>query len=521
MLGDTTTLTAVAMAVAMLSVGAAFALTPTDDPLAGEDASTDAGATHEHQAAGDDGHQHSDDDGSHDHGEREVQRDRTDWGEADGEVPSEAANLTEVEDLVIEGSLDQAQLPEDVELDIPGEGTLEDPYVIERLHVRDDLTLKDTDAYVVVRETIVDGQLTLNYNGDKVHVHHNRIHDLRINENVERQEPATAGLIEDNVIDIVGQARHVSGILRGNTIGPVPEGFFEPLITDSGLQQAVPIRPQLALNIDGFHGAIFEDNTVDGAVDVRLHGHHHGSCFDCTSHNHAADSPYDHTVRWHKMTFRDNEVTVEDATAAFRYTDTNHNGNDVTADSEPEEELEEPHVHHQDLDLVANTFTGGSLVFDIVNADDRDHGPGLTADLTIQGNTVTTPAPTVRPRVPWFSDGWAGDALHVREATQADVHLVDNRLTVEDAPERGPQDALAEATPYEVRPVEEAPAGIHLDEVSNGTLEIDANTLVGARYGVLAQRMPADLTWTLTGTTFEDVDERVHTEDVANEPQDG
>ena len=113
-----------------------------------------------------------------------------------------------------------------------GSGTLADPYVISGYAVSGSLYLGDTDACVTITGNYIDGELALNWNGNCVHVHHNFIRDLRVNENVAREGYDTGGLIELNQINYVGQIRHYDGEFRDNVVGPredakLPFGVFQ------------------------------------------------------------------------------------------------------------------------------------------------------------------------------------------------------------------------------------------------------------------------------------------------------
>lgn len=434
-------------------------------------------------------------------------RERTPWPPAEGEIPTSTDGLVEVSRLLIEEEPDWDEL-EDLDVEMTGSGTLADPYVLDGLWVRDELEIKDTSDYYVVRENVIDGVLRLNWNDDRVHVHHNAVRDLRVNENIERKGEATGGLIELNDFDVVGQIRHFDGVFRANEVGPIPSGFFDDVIEDSGLMTPFFAEPR-ALNIDGFDGAVFEGNDVSGYVEMQLHGHHHASCFDCHSHNHAVESKtmeHDHTIRYHEAEFVGNTIRVDDG-VAFRYTDAAHSGDDRTANSEPNEDLEKPHVHFTRLVIADNVVEGGPMVIDILNADSRDHaneetdeveevaihpGHAYRADLLLRGNSVTWKIPEKPLAVPWL-DEEIHDGILVREVKEADVRIEGNTVALSGATEPGTFPALGMLGLFGPT---DAPAALHLTDVRSAHVDVAQNTLEGAHFGVLARDFAEDATWT-------------------------
>ena len=136
-------------------------------------------------------------------------------------------------------------------------------------------------------------------------------------------------------------------------------------------------------------------------MDIKLHGHYHGSCVPCHAHNHAESAEsearhghaMDHALRHHALDFENNTILVEGG-RALRVNDRNHAGDDRTANSEPNQELEEPHEHHTFLRLANNRLTGGPVVFDVVNADDERHaGHAQEALVHLLRNEVTMDLP--------------------------------------------------------------------------------------------------------------------------------
>lgn len=434
-------------------------------------------------------------------------RERTVWPAAEGEIPTSTDDLVEVRSILIEGKPDWEEL-EDLGVEMAGAGTLADPFVLEGLWVRGELQIKDTAQYYVVRENVIDGVLRLNWNDDRVHVHHNAVRDLRVNENIERTGEATGGLIELNTFGVVGQIRHFDGVFRANEVGPIPTGFFDDIIEDTGAFTPFFADPR-AMNIDGFDGAVFEGNTILGYVEMQLHGHHHASCFACHSHNHATSNAamkHDHTVRYHEADFVGNTILVDDG-VAFRYTDAAHSGDDRTANSEPNEDLELPHVHYTRLLIADNVIEGGPMVVDILNADSRDHDNEETedveevavhathayrADLTLRGNTVTWTLPDDPITVPWLAEE-IRDGILVRQVKEANVRIADNTVALSGSTEPG---MFAGLPMFGLFGPTDAPAALHLQGIRSAHLDVVGNGLEGAHFGVLARDFAEDATWT-------------------------
>lgn len=454
------------------------------------------------------------------------ERTRTSWPPAEGAIPSSTKGLVEVRDLLIEGKPDLDEL-EELGIALRGKGTLADPYVLEGLWVRNELEIKDTSDFYVVRDSVIGGTLRLNWNGDRVHVHHNDVRDLRVNENIERVGEATGGLIELNRFGVVGQIRHFDGVFRANEVGPIPSGFFDDVIEDSGL--AVPFFANArALNIDGFDGAVFEDNRIFGYVEMQLHGHHHASCFACHSHNHAvAAAPgHDHTIRYHEADFVGNLITVEEG-VAFRYTDAAHSGDDRTATSEPNKMLREPHVHFTRLAIERNVVEGGPMVIDILNADSRDHkneetdalepvsafaGHAFRAELTLRDNEVAYAIPEKPLVVPWL-DELVRDGILVREVKEARVDVAGNVVLVSGAVGPGLVPALPGARPL----AGEEASALRMSDVRAARLVVDGNAFEGAPVGIRAERFDEGASWELGENLFRDVEREVEA-DAASRP---
>jgi hypothetical protein len=348
----------------------------------------------------------------------------------EGEVPSraQASELPHhFEEFVVRGDDGLVEMAEKGY--ITGNGTLSNPYVIDGFRVDEELTIEDTSRPLVVENSYIDGQLTLNFVGEEVYVHHNHVRDLRVNENVEREGPTTAGLFEHNEIDYIGQIRHFGGTFQHNDVGPRPDGVVETYLSDTGPAE---LDEDVVWNFDGYHGAHVHNNTVEGRVDVKLHGHFHGSCSACPAHAHQdpEDFPADtieggeprsrHSYRYHVLDVENNTIEVEGADRALRFYDEAHAGDDQTADSEPNPYLEDKHEHHAYLRVHGNDIDGGSLAFDVVNAEnDRHEGLTQEARIDLTGNHLTRPAPRGAGLVP---------AFEAETADHATLHAEGNRF---------------------------------------------------------------------------------------------
>lgn len=385
-----------------------------------------------------------------------------------------------------------------------GRGTWEEPYVISGWSLNS-IRISDTDAFVILRENYVRNQLILNWNGDRVYVHHNYVHDLRVNQNVKRTGDATAGLVMENQFFRVGQIRHYDGEFTQNVVG------------SQDLTTTPTLMGQVAVNFDGFHGARFHHNTVYGIVDVRLHGHHHGSGFDGHSHNHGKDrahvhedgSQVNHSVRYHEV-FVENNRIVSYTPYALRYFDRAHAANDRTAASEQNKNLSKPHVHYLKVHFVGNEVVGGAIFVDVVNAPDELHTLGAShAWIHVEKNLVTLrsyqDAPRVGPAgVLPLANPLAGVMAQLGIGVELWVtgNTVVNQVTTLPAQSAGF-------------------SGIKLLEHKDATIWVHGNRLSGVAYGVWAQRLNATTHWYVYDNAFESVKTPVYYDSsVENPPED-
>ncbi len=451
----------------------------------------------------------------------ELGQHRYDWPEATGSVPtaSTATSLEEVHHIRIIG--DEGFNPSNGVRG--GSGTFEDPFVISGYYVTGDLYIQDTDACFIIKENYIGGQLSLNWNGDCVWVHHNHIDDLRVNENIRRLADLTTGLIEFNTIEFVGQIRHYDGIFASNTVGPRDDDSM----WDS-VMETTPIfrfRDTQVMNIDGYNQGIFEGNTFVGSVDIDLHGHHHSTGYDAShSHYHGEEMdrkmPHDHTDRWHSVYFVQNTIT--DPTGyGLRVEDRNHRGDDVEANSEQEESLRMPHTHKTRI-VVADNIIDGPLWVDVFNADDDElHLQRNPGELQLIGNHVTLherePESFFGLGVFTYQDHIYQSAISIYAAKEVVTVIKGNVATYvpleDDNSDSSPVDMLGWGGE------EVAPAAIRLDRFHDASITIESNVAEGFQYGIFAHELDNEVAWQVSGNDFTGVAQDIYWDDsVANQP---
>jgi len=457
-----------------------------------------------------------------DHATSQPGMDRPAFPMSEGSVPTEsdARSMEETSRIRIVG--DEGFVPANGIRE--GSGTLADPYVISGYYVTGDLYLQDTDACVEIKDNFIGGQLSLNWNGPCVFVHHNFIRDLRVNENIHRLGYATGGLLEQNKIEYIGQLRHYDGEFRHNVVGPRgPASAFDEVL------ETVPFLfthdPRVA-NVDGFNQGLIHHNTFSGSVDLDWHGHHHGTGFFAPhSHYHGEDMDsmsehdHDHTDRWTSVAFTDNKI-VDPEGYGLRFDDQNHAGDDRTANSEQVEELEMPHVHHLYVEMNRNVVEGAPIWVDVFIADDRLHEKRSEGWLDIHDNTVTVNERVDKDGVPLFDFGpyyHPSAGISVSAAKETEVSIRGNTMKWVPADK---DDGLPVVSDVEAMFAYQAPvAGIYLDFVRDAEIEIQDNSAEGFEYGVHARELAEDVTWTVLGNDFDAPHPVYYDESVANAPE--
>jgi hypothetical protein len=381
-----------------------------------------------------------------------------------------------------------------------GHGTKAHPYVIEGWDLNS-LEIHDTNRYVVIRNVIVNN-LTLDWVGDRVKVVHNRIGDLRVNQNVERTGAATSGVISFNRFGSVGQLRHWDGVFSHNVVGSPPQEDDFQIESPGGFRIA---------NFDGFNGAKYAANTFYGYVELRLHGHHHSSGYNDKSHYHGAEedhmAPLTHMERYHSAKFVNNKI-YSTGPYGFIYTDSNHAGNDRTATSETNEALNDPHVHHTKIAILRNELIGSGIVVDIFNAVDTEkHLRTATGHMTISGNTIRLKE--YRQTV----DGWSEPPTGIEVHEARDLHLMieNNKIT-------GPAVETTRATTDTVGG--NVASGIELWDVEKAYIHLTNNFVTNRVDAVYARRFNR-VQWWIHGLRTEGVDNEIDYDNSSSEPQGG
>lgn len=373
------------------------------------------------------------------------------WTGGQGKVPTSPAAVDRLASITI-GSDKEFSPANGVR---SGSGSFEDPFVISGWNV-DTLYVHDTTKAFEIKDSYI-GYLVLDWTGQGGYVHHNTIKNMRTNRNVERTGDPSATVIEKNQIDKVEELRHFDGVVANNTIG---RESMLPLLD---------LTDDVVLNIAGLNGAGIHDNKIFGGVDMKIHGHHHSDATGAHSHNHGQpdgaqveDHVEDHQTRYVDFLFYKN--VIKDNGFGLRYNDLNHAGDDRTATSEQEPDLEKIHVHFTRVALVDNVIEGATLRIAILNSEDERHAAGQSAELVLQGNRIIDPA--------------RGDGLIVQDVADAHVYVRDNKV------ERG--DSLLALG---------GDTGILLQRFRNSTIHVDGNALGGYKYGIRASQFDERTTW--------------------------
>jgi hypothetical protein len=381
-----------------------------------------------------------------------------------------------------------------------GAGTKGDPFVIAGWAVPD-LIVRDTSAHVVIRDNQIDGQLILNWNGHGVHAHHNRVHDLRVNENVRRTGRATGGAIHHNIFDVVGQLRHWGGIFEENVIG------------SEQLLQQDPDRK--AVQFDGFHKGTFRDNTVFGYVDVKLHGHYHASSYKGDTHGHQPNYEVDeygipvghhgnmHVKRYNRLSVYGNTI-FSGHDWSLRYYDRNHDGDDRTANSETDKFLNGPHVHFTKVTMNGNRLVGAALMVDVFNPRNDNHWSSPTGSVELRGNTIE-----LDPNVAEVTD--ARDGIVVQEARFMKLQIVGNEVF-------GPR-LLGDVDQLGLEKELYRGAGIRLNRIEDAKIWLINNRVENRQFGIYATDFHSTVDWTIKGLETTNVKQDVYYERVPNPPR--
>lgn len=376
-----------------------------------------------------------------------------------------------------------------------GSGTPSDPYVISGWIVST-IHIHDTSAHFVIRNNEVTSRLILNWTGPGALVTNNKINDLRVNQNVKRTGLPTTGRIARNQIGVVGQLRHWDGIFERNIVGSRYGGGMDiPFFTGDR-----------AVNFDGFNGARFRNNTIFGYMDVKLHGHHHGSSYGDSSHDHSAMhdhsdhsdhamSDEDHTVRYHEVWVTGNKIYA-DGFYALGFNDQGHSANDRTAASEQNEDLNKPHVHHTRVHLNNNELVGAGIEVNIFNATDQLHDEYAVGLVEVKNNSIAVS----RDDMDLFEPR---DGISVYSARWAKVLIEGNSITgIYD----GQNGLLYDESDYD--------RGIVINDMSDSDVFVTANRVEKMGVALAANNFTRASLW-LEGLDTSQVGQEVQTDESA------
>jgi hypothetical protein len=354
------------------------------------------------------------------------------------------------------------------------------------------LIVKDTGRWVRIVDNTVTTRMVLDWIGEGVEVRRNDVGDLRVNQNVPRTGRATSGVIAENRFDVVGQLRHFDGVFERNVVGSA-----------DSLGNAPADR---AVNFDGYDGARFRNNTIYGYMDARLHGHHHSSGFGMPSHEHMDHMDHhtmmvDHTKRYHEVWITGNDIHTR-AGYALAYLDTGHAGNDRTANSEAEPDLNKPHVHYTHVFIRNNRLDGAGILVNVFNAKDEHHPRTARGLVEVSGNQIALETDQLHQ----FREL---QGIEVRSAQDISLVVASNRVT-------GPAG--------EVRGATRTPggAGILLNGLDKGVVRIEDNVIANRSFGVRAARLTETVRWVIRGLATSNVEQPVaYDRSVANPPERG
>ena len=384
-----------------------------------------------------------------------------------------------------------------------GTGTKKDPYVISNWSVSS-MEIKDTSKYVVIKNNQVFGQMILDWNGaNRVTVVKNDVGDLRVNQNVPRKGDATGGRIAHNKFGFVGQLRHFDGIFEKNVIGS------EDVLNQRGTFEAV--------QFDGFHGARFRNNKIYGFVDVKLHGHHHGSGYKKGSHYHGGSGDYgdeqmsgghdnhkkaDHTKRYHQLFFSGNKI-FSDGPYAVRYYDRDHTADDRTNASETNKLLNCPHVHFTRVHITNNDLRGAGVLVDVFNAHDDNHWGTKTGLVEVSGNRVTVER-DVR------DVGFGRHGITVQEARDVKLHIMKNTISG--------ADMVQEEDLLKLEKNLNTGAGIRLMLLEKAKVHLGGNKVSHRDYGIWATGFPRSVKWWVHELRTADVEKPIFYDSTVHNP---
>jgi hypothetical protein len=211
---------------------------------------------------------------------------------------------------------------------------------------------------------------------------------------------------------------------------------------------------------------------------MKLHGHHFNG------------TPGDWVNRHQAYVFRDNVIIDPDG-FGLRYNDLNHAGDDRTATSDPEPELNLPHREFTTVLIENNTIEGAPIRIEVFNAPDPLILPGEHGFVTIRGNTI--------------QDLPAGNGIILSAVRAGSIAITDNKI----------EHSSAAGSPLPTG----TDAGVDLLQFANSTIRIDHNAIEGFTYGIEAHAFDRLTTWSLLANDIEGAQNPVwYDSSVANAP---
>lgn len=368
-----------------------------------------------------------------------------------------------------------------------GNGTKAKPFVISGWEMRN-ITIKNTDKWVTIRNNAITGRLVLDWIGDRVNMHHNVVNDMRLNQNVRRTGMPTDGVIVRNRFRTVGQLRHWDGLFADNVVGD-PNN----------------LRAR-SVNFDGFNGARFVRNTIYGHVDARLHGHHHSSGWGEATHDHSHETPAGeasvHRYRYHEVTIAQNLIRST-SSYGLAYLDTAHALNDRRAPSEQDPNLNKPHVHFTKVNIAGNRLDGAGILVNVFQANDNLHPWFVRGYVDIRDNRIRLD----EDRSLFFKNLQGIEVLRAQAMT---LRVIGNSIAGWRASADDPMRFLESF---------DNNAGILLNTIDDASISIIRNSVANRINGVRATQMTPTVHWTVKELKTSGVDNRVsYNNSVANKP---
>jgi hypothetical protein len=210
----------------------------------------------------------------------------------------------------------------------------------------------------------------------------------------------------------------------------------------------------------------------------------------------------DHTRRYHEVFIHENRIYTSN-TYALEYVDTDHAGNDRTANSETNPYLNAPHTHYTRVHILSNVLYGAGILVDVFNAQDERHVRTPSGLVDIAGNRVTLERDLVRP----FE---ALQGIEVRQARYLTLRIRSNTVA-------GPVPLIGVEP---LRALQSHGAGILLNRLDHANVYILSDRVSNRQFGVHALRLAKTVRWTIRGLVTTDVDRPVaYDGTVANPPR--